>query len=448
MKSIKFFILFLLLTLFSGCVKEDIEDYDAKNYVKGMINSIYYWCGSTPENVDMNHCDIYDYYESSLYSGDKWSWMTSYEEWIESETGVYLSYGVSISQPIEYYGDYSIRVRYVHPNSPLALQNVSRGWTLTHLNDVPVMDLVRNGTFNEVYGQSSNKFTFLDNNGAEHTFTANAATISTKSYICKDIFTSEDYKGLPYSVGYFNYLSFNKNMVSDISSVLGEFSSAGVKDLILDLRYNGGGNTKALEVLANYLAPSSADGAVLAKTEHNSRYSGYDASTFIQRDANALNLSRLFIITGAGSASASEVLINGMKPLFGEANIIQVGDTTYGKPNGMYVFPFPEGSDDDYYGSADYIFYPICFFTANSKGEQIDVSGMLPTNYRPDDLFHDWGAGEDLTSACLYYITNGTFPELPAISKAQGPSNAGSLKINTEEDSPNWGVYSVEYLRP
>lgn len=448
MKSNKLFLSLFLLVAVSGCVKEQVEDYNAKLYVTSLLNSVYYWNNKVPSDVPMKNNSIYDFYSASLYSGDRWSWMTSYEEWINSENGVHSSYGVSLSQPIEYYGDFSVKVRYVFPGSPLAEKGVTRGWTLTHLNKVPIMDLVKDDTFNEVYSRTSNDFTFLDLDGNEHSFSANSSTFSSRSYLFKEIYTSDNYKGLPKPVGYFNYLSFNKNLMTDISTVLGEFKAAGVEDLILDLRYNGGGSTQALEELANSIAPLSANLAVLAQTEHNSKYSGYNSNTLIVRKNNSLSLSRLFVITGAGSASASEVLINGFKPLLGDENVIMVGDTTYGKPNGMYIFPYPEGPEDDYYGSADYIFYPICFFTANSRGEQISVDGMIPTNYRPDDLYHDWGIGEDLISACLYYIANGSFPELPVISKAGCVTGAGSSKISTEEDSPNWGVYSVEYKRP
>lgn len=447
-------LLLISLTALSNCVKnngkeeKEIEDYEAKIFVKSIFNSIYYWKDEAPKDVPLEDNDLFEYYGLSLYSGDRWSWMTTYEEWIHSETGVYTSYGASLSQPIEYFGDYSIKVRFVYPNSPLAGNGVTRGWTLTHLNGKPVMDLVKDNTFNDVYSQPKNEFTFLDNSGSPHTFTVTSASFSTKSYICENIFTAEDYPGLEKPVGYFNYLTFNKNMLTDISSVMEKFKNEGVGDVIIDLRYNGGGNTNALETLADYLAPSSAEGEVLSVLKHNDNYSSYNSSTKIKRNKNALNLSRLFFITGAGSASASEVLINGMKPLFGNANIIQVGDTTYGKPNGMYVFPYPEGPDDDYYGDAEYIFYPICFFTTNKAGEFIDVNGMLPTDYRPDDLYHDWGVEEDLTKACLYYIVNGSYPELPVISKARSLFDAGSSVITKEEDSPHWGIYSVEYLRP
>ena len=96
-----------------------------------------------------------------------------------------------------------------------------------------------------------------------------------------------------------------------------------------------------------------------------------------------------------------------------------VGDTTYGKPNGMYVLMYP-GTDADYdkYDAGDYstlklVFLPIAFFNRNGKNEPIPYDGFVPDNYRPDDLMHDFGVEEDNIKACLESIVNGAFPDLP-----------------------------------
>lgn len=441
----KIFIINLILIIFlTGCIdrkKDKIEDYEAKSYIHSMLSSIYYWSDEIPVGVSMLDHNLYDYFDNSLYSGDRWSWMCDIEQWNNSETGIYTSYGASLSQPVEYFNDYSIKIRFVHPNTPFDKAGITRGWTLTHINDTPVMTLVEKDKFSEEYAKSPNKFTFIDLNGNTKTFTMSSEVVTTKSYLRKVIFTSDDYPGLSSAVGYFNYLSFNANMLDDITSAFEEFHSAGIKDLILDLRYNGGGNEKATSLLANYIAPLSADGEILAKRKHNSNFSKYDEEGIlkISRKTSALSLDHLIIIAGEGSASASEVIINGMKPFFGKGSIIQVGDTTYGKPNGMYVFPFPEGPDNDYYGSAEYIFLPICFFSSNKLGEQISVNGIIPDQYRPDDLYHDWGVNEDLIGSSLYYLVNGTFPKLPAKKQYTKSFEAGSVKIKTEEDSPYYG---------
>ncbi|EKD31164.1 MAG: hypothetical protein ACD_77C00381G0001, partial [uncultured bacterium] len=174
-----------------------------------------------------------------------------------------------------------------------------------------------------------------------------------------------------------------------------------------------------------------------ARREHNDRYSQYDniesTTTTVKRIAGSLNLDRIFILTSKGTASASEVILNGFDPLM---NVIQVGSTTYGKPNGMYVLPYPEED----YESPDYVFLPICFFSVNSVGQGHYVDGIAPDQSRPDDLYHEFGVNEDWVKSCLTYISTGSFPALPA-----KPATAISVdfrgRMAVEEDSPNYGRY-------
>lgn len=203
-----------------------------------------------------------------------------------------------------------------------------------------------------------------------------------------------------------------------------------------------GGDIRPMSLLANYLAPISAEGDVLTKKKHNDKKSNLDKNdVVIKRMDNALDLSRIFVITGQGSASASEILINGLKPFFGKGNVIHVGDTTYGKPTGMYAFPYPEGLKDNYYSVSDYVFLPICFYTVNRDGEGDFEDGIVPSHYRSDDLYNDWGVEEDLIKACLTYITEGVFPELPKVKISQMRSQSERFKIYNPEDTPRYGLY-------
>ncbi len=159
------------------------------------------------------------------------------------------------------------------------------------------------------------------------------------------------------------------------------FQAANVKELILDLRYNGGGDAAATQLLSNYIAPASANGKIVARRKHNDKLSAYDSDvntmTVVQRVSNSLDLNRLIILTSGGTASASEIIVNGFKPLM---NVLQVGRTTYGKPNGMYVWFYPE--NEELY--PDYVFLPIAFYSVNSLGEGDYENGIVPDQQRPD----------------------------------------------------------------
>lgn len=416
----------------------------AKTYLYELMNDVYYWYKDMPKNIDAKPIiSIYPYFDTLLVAQDRWSWMMSGADYLSSETGVYLTYGASYSQPIDYYNDYSVRVRYIFPNSPLSENGVKRGYELTHLNGTPVMDLIRANTFNSTLDQTTNSFTFKDLSGTSTTFTATAREVSTRSSLKTLVITSNEFPNLPHPVGYFHYYAFKAGMLSDIDDAMATFKSAGIKYLVLDLRYNGGGDGQATSLLANYIAPASAEGKIIARREHNDKLSQYDndesTMTIVKRVSNSLELEKIFILTSKGTASASEVILNGLKPLM---NVVQIGKTTYGKPNGMYVWFYPENDEI----SPDYVFLPIAFFSVNSLGAGHYESGIVPDNDRPDDLYHDFGLQEDWLKAALTFITTGEYPSLPA-----KPAGVKSLipagRISVEEDSKGYGIYKAERPR-
>ncbi|MFA7034353.1 MAG: S41 family peptidase [Bacteroidales bacterium] len=420
-------------------------DYSAKIYLrKEYMDVYYYWykdVKSRNASLDATQYDIYDFFDAMLYSKDRWSWMENKDSYISSETGVVSgTYGASLSQPVEYYNDYSVKVRYVFPGSPFADQGVTRGWTLTHINGVEVMTLIRNKTYSSEYAKSPQTFTFLDLNGLPKTFTATAATsLSTRSFLEAKVFYPVDFNGLTEPVGYFNYRTFRGTMLDDIRESMAIFKAAGVKKLILDLRYNGGGDSNASQLLVNFLAPASADGEVYVTRMHNDILASNNQTYTISRDGNALDLDALYFIMGHGSASASEMVYNGLKPLM---TTKCVGDTTYGKPNGMYVLMYP-GSNTDYsnynkgdYSALKYVFLPICFYNKNKLGESIPDDGFIPDNYRADDMYHDFGVTEDNIKACLTHIATGSFPTLPSkvATSSSSTSRRSGSKINLAEE--------------
>ena len=444
---------YALIFSFSSCSKSNSEKENkkevdtqlpAKQYLYQIMTDIYYWNTEVPTTVSTSNIDIFDYFDKLLVPQDRWSWMETGEDYNKSETGIYTSYGASLGQAIDYYKDYNVRVKYVYKDSPFDKAGVTRGWTIYKINGVKVSDILSqtNGSekFNTEFYHSPNTFTFLDLNNKEVVKEITATEISTRSVLLSKVFTSTDYPSLPHPVGYMVYLTFNQNMLSDIDNAISQFNQAGIKDLTLDLRYNGGGNTKASERLANYLAPASADGGLFVQLKHNSNYSAIDnqssSKTYIKRMSNALNLTRLYIITGKGTASASEIIINCLDPYM---NVITVGNTTYGKPNGMYVLAYP----DNNYTSAEYIFLPICFYSLNKEGKGFYEDGIKPTQYWPDDYYHDFGASEELVKNCLQNITTGTFPVLKQASIASKSSTGPMSKIITDEEKEHYGLFTV-----
>ncbi len=434
-------------------------DYRAKVFLrKEYMNVYYYWYKDVKDanaKLDPLSYDIYKFFDKMLYAKDRWSWMMDSESYLKSEEGTVTgTYGASISQPIKYYDDYDVKVRFVYPNSPFDKEGVTRGWTLTAIGGTATMELIRAGKFNSEYNKSPQQFTFTDEKGESHTFTTTSATeLSTRSVLMSKVFTGEDFEGLTSPVGYMLYLTFNANMLDDIDNAMQKFREAGVKHLILDLRYNGGGDGRASQRIVDYVAPQSAIGQTYVIRKHNDLLASQDKYTKVEGIEGSLELDALYFITGKGSASASEMILNGLDPLM---DVRHVGDTTYGKPNGMYVLMYPgENADYKRYNNGDFsnlkwVFLPICFYNQNKDFRDIPDEGIAPANYRPDDIYHDFGVSEDNIKACLTHIVTGIYPPLPEKTKATTKtSEKWPLKIalTEEETNPKYGSYTIPWKK-
>lgn len=458
----------LMMLLLCGCdpearearrqerqARENDLQYDLKVYYRDhCFNPYYYWIEEQLPVANLlkpyDTHDIYDYFNALLYAKDRWSWMIDGPTFASSEAGqMEGTYGVALSQPIEYYDDYAVKIALVYPGSAFDLQGVKRGWTLTHIGGQAVADLIRNGLFNKAFYTSPQSFTLEDLNDVSHTFTASATNLSVSPVLKTAVYTSADFPGLTEPVGYFNYLSFKANFLDDIDQAMEVFYNAGVRYLIMDLRYNGGGDSRCSQKIVDYLAPASTVGQVYVRRTHNEKLSRYDEASKVQGTARSLNLKRLYVITGEGTASASEMVTNGLRPLM---DVKMVGDTTYGKPNGMYVMCYPDSkSDMERYNQGDYsrlqwVFLPIAFYNKNGLGEPIPDDGFIPDNYRPDDLYHDFDVEEDNIYACLMHIVTGEFPVLrTTVPEVRSPH--GGFRILTEpQRDPHYGQDWVRTL--
>lgn len=192
----------------------------------------------------------------------------------------------------------------------------------------------------------------------------------------------------------------------DFDTVFAQFKAAGVTDIIIDMRYNGGGLVRTAELLGDYLGSVANPGSVFSRTEFNAdRAPSNNTTAFFASPAlaNGANTTRLIVIASGATASASELVTNSLIPY---ADVWIVGENTFGKPVGQVGIEFCEK-----------ILRPTSFRTANALGDG-DYFDGLPVNCpAEDDLSVPVGDDNDpRLVAALSVAQTGACPPAPAAS--------------------------------
>ncbi len=204
-------------------------------------------------------------------------------------------------------------------------------------------------------------------------------------------------QGVP-PAGYLELTSFISTADPELETAFAEFREAGVTDVILDLRYNGGGLVSTAELLGDYLGGAVAENLVFSRTEFNAdRAAANNSLTIFSRLVNSVNLSRLVVVATRSTASASELVTNGMIPY---VDVAIVGDNTFDKPVGQIGLEF-----------CDKILRPTAFRLANADGDG-DYFGGLPVDCPAvDDLSVPTGDPLDPNMiAAMTYLNTGSCP--------------------------------------
>jgi C-terminal processing protease CtpA/Prc len=183
-----------------------------------------------------------------------------------------------------------------------------------------------------------------------------------------------------------------------MDAVFADFRAQGVNDIILDLRYNGGGLVSTSELLGDFLGGDVAENLLYSQTVFNElRAPANNSVEFFERRLNSMSLVRLVVIASRSTASASELVINGMDP---HVEVVIVGDDTFGKPVGQVGLEFCEK-----------ILRPTAFQTLNADGFGDYFFGLPVDCAAPDDLDVAVGADNDPNiEAALTYLDTGGCP--------------------------------------
>lgn len=408
MKSRLLLSLVLGLGLLSACKKEDVQasstpstSFNLKDTVVSYSKDIYLWYKQIPSSFNGNSYSDPDAIMTALrqystepgFSGpvDRWSFAEKKGVWDGVSAGIAGDFGMDVFFRTE--GD--LRVKYVEKASPAGKAGVRRGWRITKINgSTNIATSNANFIVDAVWNSTSSSFTFQKPDGSTVDLSFTAA-----QYQEQPIYLDTVYSVNNSHVGYMVFNSFMGDTTrtnNEFSRIFSRFADAGVSDVVIDLRYNGGGYVSVAEKLANYLVTSSANGSLMMKQEFNDKYPQYNSITNFQK-LGSLNARRLFFIVSNSTASASELLINNLKPYM---DVKLVGPkSTYGKPVGF--FPIPVG---------DWYIFPVSFRTTNKNGEGNYFNGIPVNNTVADGLDKDWGdVGESSLASVLSFVGTGAF---------------------------------------
>ncbi len=251
-------------------------------------------------------------------------------------------------------------------------------------------------------------------------------------------------------IGYLVYNAFNYTYHSELNDVFEEFKSNNIEELILDLRYNGGGQGLTTSFLASMIYGTAGTEEVFAKIIFNSKHTNdnyyypfFDEALIYDKDGeysgqdvpiNRLsNLSRLYVITSDDTASASELIINGLLPYM---TVIKVGTTTYGKNVGSYtVYDSPDFTIQGVNPSHTIALQPISSKAFNKLDQSDYTQGFTP-DYEVIDYvsqMKDFGDREETLLKATLDIIEGNVAKIYALKK---PDIATDVIFNSVDKKP------------
>lgn len=339
-------------------------------------------------------------------------------------------------------------IELVCPGSPAAQAGLKRsylvsaidGTNITTGNYQSMANKLVNGNINITYHQPVFGSEGGVSLGSAKSLQLSSATFDNVSvYMSKVLQLSSGKK-----VGYLLYDSFDYGYDDQLIQAFAGFKAQGITDLIVDLRYNGGGHVISSLLMGTLIAGNTHKGKVYGRTTYNATRSattpageyklgiasvpemptGYNKIT--EGLASCVDLNTIYVICTENTASASELVINGLRGLDVTVNLI--GTTTNGKNCGM------EGISKAF-GGITYEFYPITFYIENAKGFKDYSNGFTPDVVCDDEEYYpgDFGTTDDALSAlALTWINSGNKPSVAAMRSRASSIRTMPLQLSAK----------------
>jgi len=285
-----------------------------------------------------------------------------------------------------------LQITQVFPGSSADRAGMRRGDRITQIGGSPVSGLP-GGQISSALGPAepgvARDLSWVSPDGGSHQKTLVKQLVTIPTVSLTQVIDVDGRK-----VGYVFFRNFVEPSFDALDQAFAQLRGAGVSELVLDLRYNGGGLVSVARHLASLIGGPRTEGQVLANYVHNDRNAFRNETIRFEHAANALSLNRVVVITTHASASASELVINALRPYM---PVVVVGDRTYGKPVGQYSFTFCQK-----------VLAAVSFSLQNANGEGDYFEGLRPTCAAADDVGHQLGDVEEASlREALAFIRTG-----------------------------------------
>lgn len=427
------FLLVVLSGIMMGCKKDEPAREEApeltqkvNEFIKTGMEDVYLWYKELPSIDTRYEFDSKEYFKKLLFTEDKWSFLTDdVDALLNSFQGIEESYGWSLA-----FGRFSNTqnifaiVEYVYPGTPAANAGINRGDLIVLMDDADITD----DNYRDLLNSKNIKIS-LGVLGEGGISVGNSVTITAEILSLDPVLITKIIEHDGHKIGYLFYAQYISDFNSSLDNAFQYFLNEQITDLVIDLRYNPGGMTSAAQHFCSSLAPLSAvnTNSTLVTFQWNDKYMDYWEKNNITNQLRIelintvpvkMDLDKIHVLTGSGTASASELSITGLKPYM---IVKTVGESTYGKYTASITLE-PEDfyTTQSYYADFDnWGIQPIVIRYANSLGVTDFKDGFLPDIEVIEDLFATLPLGqkdEPLLKAAIEDIS-GT--EVVALKKAK-----------------------------
>lgn len=420
-----------------------------KEWLRSYMASNYFWTASSPDPAPSSVTSLDDYLNARLYTGSDPAFPAA-DRWTDYETtesfnrffgsGQTRGYGLALAG-LEVTGapDQPLYVRYVAPGSPAAAAGVQRGDQVISMNGHAASEYISADNYSVLTPAAVGERLdlVLRNGGADRNVSLTSADYALTPVEGTQVLTTPGGRKL-------GYVLVN-NMISQaetpLKTAFSTLKAQGAQDVVLDMRYNGGGVVSTASVVGSLVGGAPKSGQPFAKLLFNAQNQGKNLVYNFGTLSQAMALPRVYVLTGERTCSASEQVINGLRGV--GVDVVAVGDTTCGKPVGSVPVAGACGAQAGAAASG-LTFSIVNFETTNALNQGRYFNGFQATCQVAENFGKPLGATDDpLMVAAAAHADSGACPAGTASAReqAQARSNA-TARVRIIDGDSNGGAFA------